>query len=198
MGEGGSKAQREDSNQQHTQHPSWFDPVFVGSEAARDEELHPDLEQLQGMPTFRPLLTDGINVTPETLVVAQARPFQNLHDSLREHFTQLGLAVFHEQITLLREVDVSSSNVNRLFPDLQRQKQALVTFSQQLENVDEFSQSMAAARNDIVRLTSACESLRLSLPETESFPTFEAYLKERKNRRRSVDNSTNSVAASQS
>lgn len=178
MGEGGSK-EKHDPNQ----HPSWIDPVLVGSEQAKDEVSHPDLEQLAAMPTFRPLLTDGINVTPEVLVSAQPAPFQNVHDSLREHFTQLGLVVFNEQITLLREVDVSSSHVNRLFPELQKQKQALVTFSQQLDNVDEFSQSLNSARTEIQRLVLACEGLRSSLPETESVPTFETYLKEKSSRR---------------
>lgn len=154
----------------------WAEPIFLNKTDARTrnqdeiDAIHPEIEQLHSLRTFKPLLFEGQLTPVVEIPEVRPQPVRQLYTDLRGHFTQLGLHAFNQQMKIFRELDRTENTCNGLIAPLLKRKHALMACGQQLETLPEVRKHLAKVLSSVERCVVACEALRVLLPvATASF-----------------------------
>lgn len=173
MGETTSKPKEDGPKDEWGEDPQY---VVKASDSNRTETVHPDIENLQSIPTFMPILRNEQLMDPAQYRV-EADTLGKLHGDMSQHFTALGKHVYKEQLRILDGLEQFNKDTDKLIPQLQKHKTAVVDLARELQSVDGLQRSLADVYANLQRAIISTETLRASLPPPNSFPSFADHLK---------------------
>lgn len=177
MGETASKPKEEEEDD------GWGgDPVYVvnaESKTPETEALHPDIENLQSIPTFMPLLRSGQLTDPDQPKM-DPEVLDALHNDLTSHFTTLGTLTYKRQLRLFEGMKGFDQEARQMIPHLQKQKNAVNDLAKELGTVDQLQRTLAEVYASLQKAIVGAEALRNALPEGHKMTSFGEFLEENK------------------
>lgn len=152
---------------------------------SEQEDVEPELQQLQNIPQFMPVLRDSLlstwNFSKDTEILERFKMephVLNICTRLQHHFHQSASQVALEQSRLVEKTKVISNTSTRIFASLVDMQKTYASYAEHLAKVRLISEDLERCQNLIKDNMARLEELNDYLPSELRLPAFNVWLEE--------------------
>ncbi|KAJ0182889.1 hypothetical protein K1T71_000865 [Dendrolimus kikuchii] len=141
-----------------------------------DEQLDEDIQRLQEIPTFLPIMRGTLGLPgardPEVLEGLDYRPWVRLTTRLQAHLAACAHPLAGEEISLATKIKEADSEISRLYSALVDKQRANARHAERLSRVHETANQLSRCNSILKQTLQDAEELNMMLPEDKRLEPF--------------------------
>ncbi|KPJ18432.1 Loss of heterozygosity 12 chromosomal region 1 protein-like [Papilio machaon] len=143
---------------------------------ASDTQLDEDIQRLQEIPTFLPIMRGTLGLPgardPEVIAGLDYRPWVRMTTRLQAHLSACAQPIAADQVTLVTKVKEIDAEISRLYSLLVERQRANARHAERLSRVREVAHHLSRCRSLVNQSLQDIEELNLLLPENKRLEPF--------------------------